>query len=283
MFKKVSIGVLVVMVVALSITGIVAAQEPTPPTDGGVPFGPRAGGSPPQAGEDFGMRGPRGRSGQPLEALAEALDLTVEEVQAALGGSVVELAEAQGLSLEELVDALIAPMLERIQQAVDDGHITQEQADEQITQMEEHMLEALESGSLFGSGSGQGRGGPGGRRGGPQPEVLAEVLGLTVEELHEALSDGQSIAELAEAQGVALEDLVDALMASMLERIQQKVDDGRISQEQADEQITQMEEHMLQMLESGSEQMPGGMNRGPRGGNGTAPSFPGQAAPSADL
>ncbi len=60
MFKKVSIGVLAVMVVALGITGIVAAQEPTPPTDGVVPFGPQAGGRPPQAGEGFGMRGPVG-------------------------------------------------------------------------------------------------------------------------------------------------------------------------------------------------------------------------------
>ncbi|MCP4540915.1 MAG: hypothetical protein GY832_27585 [Chloroflexi bacterium] len=283
MFKKVSLGILAVMVVALGITGIVAAQEPTPPTDGG--------GRPQQAGEDLGMRGPRGPGGQPLKALAEALDLTVEEVQTALGESIVELAEAQGMSLDDLVDALTAPMLERIQQAVDDGRITQEQADERIAQIEEHMLKALESGSLFGSGPGQGRGGPGGgRRGGPQPEVLAEALGLTVEELHEALSDGQTVAELAEAQGVAMEDLVDALMAPMLERIQQAVDEGRITQEQADEQIIQMEEHILQMLESGPGQMQGGprdrsggMNGGPRSGNGNAPGFPGQAAPSADL
>jgi hypothetical protein len=230
------------------------------------------------------MRNPRGRGGQPLEALAEALGLTVEEVQAALSESIIELAEAQGMSVEDLVDALIAPMIERIQQAVEDGNITQEEGDERIAQMEEHLLEALESGSFFRSGPGRGRGG---RRGGMQPEILAEALDMTVEELQEALADGQTVAELAEAQGVALEDLVDALMAPMLERIQQAVDEGRITQEEADERIAQMQEHMLQMLESGPGQMPGGprggMHGGSRGGNGNAPGFPGQSAPSTDL
>ena len=85
MFKKVSIGVLVVMVAALGIVGIVAAQEPTPPTDDSIPFGP-------QGGERFGMHNPRGRGGHPIQALADALGLTVEEVGIALGESVVELA-----------------------------------------------------------------------------------------------------------------------------------------------------------------------------------------------
>jgi hypothetical protein len=94
-----------------------------------------------------GFRG--GRGGQP-GALAEALGMTVDEVHAALAGTIAELADSQGMTLEEVVDALIAPVIERIQQAVDDGRITQEQADERIEQMEKKLLEALESGSGFG-------------------------------------------------------------------------------------------------------------------------------------
>jgi hypothetical protein len=211
-------------------------------------------------------------------------------VQGALAGTVAELAEAQGMTLEDLVDALVAPMVERIQQAVEDERLTQEEADEQIAQMEEHMLEALESGSWFGPGPEMGRGGSRGRPDGAQLGILAETLDMTVEELREALIDGQTVAELAEAQGVALEDLVDALIAPMIERIQQAVDDGRITQEQADEQIAQMEEHMLEMLESGMGGMPGsfrgrpgGMNGGFQGGNGNTLGFPGQTTPSTDL
>ena len=236
MFKRVTIGVLAAVVVALSVVGVTLADDSTPPVDGVRPGG---GGW---------MAGPRGgRGGQP-GALAEALGMTVEEVHAALAGTIAELADSQGMTLEGVADALIAPLIERIQQAVEDGRITQEQADERIEQMEANVLEGLQTGSWFSMGSRGRRGGPGG----VQPALLAETLGMTTEELREALADGQTIAELAEAQGVALEDIVDASLAPMVERIQQAVEDGRITQEEADERIEQMEEKLLEALESGS-------------------------------
>jgi len=237
MFKRVTIGVLAAAVVALSVVGVALADDSTPPADGALPNG---GGR--------WMAGPRvGRGGQP-GALAEALGMTVDEVHAALAGTIAELADSQDMTLEEVVDALIAPVIERIQQAVDDGRITQEQADERIEQMEENALEGLQTGSWFSMGGRGRRGGPGG----VQPAILAETLGMSTEELREALADGQTIAELAEAQGMSLQNIVDALMAPMVERTQQAVDDGRITQEQADERIEQMEERLLEALESGS-------------------------------
>ncbi len=288
MVKRISTSVLIVTVLALVVTGVVLAQEPTPPTDETAPVDESGAGLGPGMGR---MGGRPGRGGRSLQSLADALGVDLDQVQGALAGTVVELAEAQGMTLDELVDALVAPMIERIQQAVDNGRITQEQADEQVAQMEEHMLEALESGSWFSTGPGMGRGGPRGRQGGLRLETLSETLGLTVEEVQEALADGQTVAELAEAQGVALADIVDALIAPMVERIQQAVDDGRITQEQADEQIAQMEEHMLEALESGGmggmpggfRGRPGGMNGGFQGGNGNTSGSFRQTTPSADL
>jgi hypothetical protein len=109
------------------------------------------------------------------QALAETLGSTVEEVHGALAGTVAELAESQGMTLEDVVDALIAPMIERFQQAVENGHITQEQADERIAQMEEGLLQGLESGSWFSMGNNGFRG----HIGGAQPQALAEALGVT--------------------------------------------------------------------------------------------------------
>jgi uncharacterized protein (DUF433 family) len=140
--------------------------------------------------------------------------------------------------------------------------------------MEENILEHLESGE-------PGPGGPRGPRG-AHGDVVAEALGMTVEELHEALKDGQTIAELAEAKGVALEDIADAVVAAQTERLQQAVENGRLTQEEADERIAQMEENILEHLESGEPGPggprdsggpggcecggPGGMRGGPRGG-----------------
>jgi AcrR family transcriptional regulator len=264
MLKRIGIGVLVAIVVATGVAGVVMAQEPTPPSDDVAPFdGPPAGGG-------FGMRGPRGmRGGQP-QALADALGITIDDVHAALAGTIADLAEGQGMTLADVVDALIDPMIERLEQAVEDGRLTQDEADEQIEQMEERLLEGLETGSWFSMGPGGFRG-----PGGAQPELLADALGMTAEEVHEALADGQTIAELAEAQGVALEDLVDALMAPMIERIEQAVEDGRLTQDEADEQIEQMAERLLEGLESGTGfgrgMMHGGFG-GHRGGMGDRPS-----------
>jgi len=114
---------------------------------------------------------------------------------------------------------------------------------------------------------------------------------MTVEEVHEALAEGQAVAELAESQGMTLEDVVDALIAPMVERSRQAVEDGRITQEQADERIEQMEERLLQMLESGSgfgtgmgrggfRGRPGGMPGGRQGGGTTGPRLPTWVDPS---
>jgi ribosomal protein S20 len=142
---------------------------------------------------------------------------------------------------------------EVIGQAVEDGVITQDQA--------ERMLSRLEDGFGFGRmGHPGGRGGGwmGGFRGCPRgnQEWLAEQLGMTADELQAELEAGKTIAELAEEKGV---DLDAARIEAMKERIQQAVEDGTITQEQAD--------WMLQGLEQGF--MPGGrgFGFGGRGGH----------------
>lgn len=52
-------------------------------------------------------------------------------------------------------------------------------------------------------------------------EVAAEALGISVEELREALRDGNSIADVAEAEGVEVQAVIDALVAHAEERIEE--------------------------------------------------------------
>jgi 3-hydroxyacyl-CoA dehydrogenase len=230
------------------------------------PGGPGGMGGPGKPG------GPRGLHGEDLDVVAEALGMTPEEVREAVsdGQTIAQLAEAQGVPPQDVADALVAAEAERLQQAVEDGRLTQEEADERIARMEENMLERLESGERDPGGPGGmgGPGKPGGPRGphGEDLDVVAEALGMTPEEVREAVSDGQTIAELAEAQGVPLQDVADALVAAEAERLQQAVEDGRLTQEEADERLAHMEENILEHLESGE---PGGpRGNGGRGGKG---------------
>lgn len=50
-------------------------------------------------------------------------------------------------------------------------------------------------------------------------ETVAEVIGIPVEDLRAALVDGQSIAEVAEANGVDRQDVVDALVEEAMARL----------------------------------------------------------------
>ena len=78
-------------------------------------------------------------------------------------------------------------------------------------------------------------------------DTAAETLGLTPEELFAELHAGKSLDEIAEAKGVDVQTVYDAMNVARAEAekqaIQQAVEDGRMSQEQAD--------WMLQGLEQG--------------------------------
>ena len=96
-------------------------------------------------------------------------------------------------------------------------------------------------------------------------DTAAETLGLTPEELFAELREGKGLAEIAEEQGLEVEDVYDAVSAARAEAIpefiEQAVEDGSLTQEQAD--------WMLEGLEQGF--FPGGQGFGRGRGGGFRP------------
>ncbi|MFZ0546448.1 MAG: hypothetical protein WAM60_13470 [Candidatus Promineifilaceae bacterium] len=64
--------------------------------------------------------------------------------------------------------------------------------------------------------------------------VTADALGITVEELQAAKDSGQRLSDLAVANDVTVEEVHAAVEAARAEMVQQAVDDGLITAEQAD-------------------------------------------------
>ena len=64
--------------------------------------------------------------------------------------------------------------------------------------------------------------------------ALAEALGMSVAELDAALAAGQTMPQIIEAQGVDPETLHTAMQAALAEVVAQAVNDGVLTQEQAD-------------------------------------------------
>ena len=141
------VGLIVLLLAGLAGATFVFAQEPAPTPS--LPFGWGGGGR----GFGFG-RGLCGQAG--LEAAAEALGMTADELSTQLWGgrTLADLADEAGVDLQtvrEAVDAAgQAAKRDAIEQAVEDGYLSREQAD--------WLLEGLDSGYWGGRGFGFGHG-----------------------------------------------------------------------------------------------------------------------------
>ncbi|HSJ49798.1 MAG TPA: hypothetical protein VLA90_00740 [Actinomycetota bacterium] len=111
------------------------------------------------------------------------------------------------------------------------------------------------------------------------PEVAAETIGIDAAELFAALRDGETIAEVAGRHGVDPDDVVDAVVAAFREHLDRAVEEGWLTEEEADERATELRERAEAFVngEVGPFALPGrfpdvgarfghGMS-GPRGGS----------------
>ena len=93
-------------------------------------------------------------------------------------------------------------------------------------------------------------GGRGGCGGGKYliKEAAAEVLGISEDDLIAGLQDGQSLAQIAEAQGMTVEDFRAALLESVTADLQAKLDAGDITQEQFDEKVAELNANIDEII-----------------------------------
>ena len=141
-----------------------------------------------------------------------------------------------------------------LQGLVDDGTITPAQLDAVVTTLVEALPER----------GPRGHGGFGHFPGGAD---LAELLGLERRELREAIAGGQTLADVAAAQGVDTQELVDALVDAAEERVATALENGRIDQERADEILADATEKAEDLV-NGELEFEGRGHRGLRGGFG---------------
>ena len=93
---------------------------------------------------------------------------------------------------------------------------------------------------------------PEGRRGGGcgGNEAVADVLGLTTDELHEAREAGSSLADVAASQGVAVDAVVQAIIDDKTERLDERLASGEITQAEAEERIADIEARATEKVNS---------------------------------
>jgi polyhydroxyalkanoate synthesis regulator phasin len=200
-----------------------------------------------------------------------------EESQAVIDDAAAQL----GIEPSELSAALRQALENRIDQAVEDGRLTEEQGQE--------LKERLESGDtplLFGGFGFPGHGHFG--HFGPFADLgtAASYLGSTEAELRSELADGKTLAEIAKAEGKSVDGLVQALVEEATARIDQAVADGKLTQARANELKEDLEERITDFV-NGELRGPGpgfhhgfgpGYEHGSWGFRGEAPGFLGPRA-----
>jgi len=122
---------------------------------------------------------------------------------------------------------------EVLQPLVDDNTITAGQADDVTSHL-------IENGPERGN-----RGGPGEHRRGHRrgvSEAVLELLGTDAESLREQIKDGSSLADIAAAAGVDVEQLTLVMLAEASEHLDEAVANGRIDETEAAEKLAQIQE-----------------------------------------
>jgi hypothetical protein len=143
------------------------------------------------------------------------------------------LAEALGIRVEELEAAQLEANEAAIQQLQEAGYLTDEQAE--LARAANRLKPYLDREAL-----------------------VAEALGMTVDDLDQAIQDGQTLSELLEQQGLDRATYAENLAAARSAAIGRAVEDGVITQDQAD----QLEDFHLQGFGPGH-----GWHGFPRGGS----------------
>lgn len=158
---------------------------------------------------------------QMREALARALNITPEQLTTAIGTARDQVLKA----------------------AIEQGKLTQEQADK----MKERAQNKPDWDFDFGPLRGKARPGMA-FKGGFSLGVVSDKLGMTPQELSTALKGGKTITDLAKEKNVDPQAIADALIKPESDRLAKAVADGKITQTQADQMLTRAKENVQNLL-----------------------------------
>jgi hypothetical protein len=144
-----------------------------------------------------------------------------------------------GVSGTKLEDALEAAAIDRVDAALAAGRITKDEADA--------MKAAIGSGKLpLGPGFGFGLHEHHVMFGGL--DEAASYLGLTEDQLRAQLESGKSLADVAKAQGKSVDGLKQAMTSAFQSKLDQAVQDGRLTSTQRDQILAGFESHLDDLI-----------------------------------
>ncbi|MGV3139184.1 hypothetical protein ACEF06_22460, partial [Brevibacillus agri] len=185
------------------------------------------------------------------EELLSLLKLDAAKLQEELkaGKTLAAVAEAQGVTVDDVVALLVKEQEAKLKEAVEAGKLTQEQADKLNENAAERVKEMVQN-THPGKGPGKGFG-----FGFDKNEELLSLLKLDAAKLQEELKAGKTLAAVAEAQGVSVDDVVALLVKEQEAKLKEAVEAGKLTQEQADKRSEELASMVQKMVEGSFEKI----------------------------
>lgn len=172
--------------------------------------------------------------GEALATAAEVLGLSEDDLRTQLadGASIAEVAEEQGVDVQEVVDALVAEATARLDEI--EGELPERMTD--LVHREGLGAVGRHRQHLLGEGL----------------DAAAAALDLEPDDLRGQLADGSTLAEVAEAEGVEVQVVIDALVAEATTHIDEAVADGRLDADEAEEMKADLVDRITERVNEGA-------------------------------
>ncbi len=199
-------------------------------------------------------QGGMGQGGPNMDALSEVLGVDADTLRESLmdGQSIADLAAENNVSIDTVTQAMLGAQAQRLGAAVTEGRIDQEQADQMTERLAENV-DAIINGEMGPGQGGMGQGGMGRgmrqERRGENLDEMAGLLGVDSQDLADSLKSGSSLSDIAEENGVDTELIVDAIVDRQTERLNDAVENGRMSEDRAAEIAENIEERATAMAD----------------------------------
>ncbi len=149
---------------------------------------------------------------------------------------VSKLAANLGVDEGTLNAALETTKKQMLDEAVQEGRITREQADKIAARKGFGFLMGG-FGPKHGGHNGKGAGFGWGRN----ADEIAGILGITADELKAELDSGKNLQEIVTSRGLTWEEFCQKMLEYKKQQIQKDVEDGKLTQEQADQILQRLE------------------------------------------
>lgn len=215
--------------------------------------------------DELGLRGLRAVGSSIVEIVSDATGLTNQEIVEQLrdGATLAEIIATTDANLETIMADVEEHLIALIETALENERISQERADALLENLPETIDTIFNTSPDFGN-RGFDRNRVGAVFFANLLQAIMDETDLTLPEIVAQVSDGTTLSEILEANGADANVIVDAVITDVTAAVNERVDNGDLSQEQAVTLLETLEQNLMDWLNGESPLPFGGRGNGHR-------------------